>query len=838
MLRVTLRGLFARKLRLLLSAIAVVLGVAFVAGAFALTDTLSHTFDKIVSTADANVSVTVRSASAIDESSDANRAPVPASLVDEIKTVPGAAVVSGQVGGPLIGLVKKDGKILKTHGAPVLGFNWTDDPTSPLKIVQGHSPTAAGQVVMDQHTVQDQHFAVGDQVKVVTRDGVDTETLVGVVRFGDSASLAGAVLVAFDTPTAQHLLDVPGAFNTIAISAQKGVSDDELAQRVTAKLGKAYDVRTGAQTQSDDKKAFGFVGNFRTFLLVFAFISLFVGAFVIANTFQVLVTQRIRELALLRALGASQRQVLRSVVAEGGAVGFVGSLLGIAAGLGIAVLLMKVLPGGSTSGPLVLNGTTFLYGILTGTVMAVLASAVPALQASRVPPVAAMREADALPRKRSLRQRTSLGVALLVIGVVGLIIGLRGAGIIYVGIGALAIFLSVATLSPLFSSQVLNVLGAWLPRTAGTVGRLARENAVRNPRRTSATAAALMIGMAIVAAFTVLGASATKSFTAVVHKSVKAQVVVYPDNQGSQTGVPIALVPLAKQIPNVSDASAIQDVRARIGGKKGDLTVVQPNWLGSLIVRRDGGDTSVQPGQILVDETKASDEHWHIGQQLTLLTPRQGTQKVTLSGTYKPNQLLGDYVVRTETIATDSTAAPVNVILMSSSSSVTPDQLAASIKTALKDVPGLKIETQAEFLKTVQKQINQVLNFITILLAFAFIIAYLGVINTLVLSVVERTREIGLLRAVGLTRKQLKWTLRWESVLISAYGGVLGIVVGGALGVALVSALKSQGITDLSFAPGRLVLYFFLASALGLLSAGIPGRRAARMKPLEAIATV
>ncbi|HVU72418.1 MAG TPA: FtsX-like permease family protein, partial [Mycobacteriales bacterium] len=704
-----------------------------------------------------------------------------------------------------------------------------------------HAPTSANQVVLDQHTVDDQHFAVGDTVKVVTRDGVEAETLVGVVKFGDSASLAGAVLVAFDTPTAQHLLGLTGQFNTISITAKKGVSDETLAAAISAKVGKSYDVRTGAQTQSDDKKAFGFVGNVRWFLLIFALISLVVGAFVIANTFQVLVTQRIRELALLRALGASQRQVLRSVVAEGATVGLIGAVLGVAAGLGIATGLMKVFPGGSDSGPLVIRGWTFLWGLLTGVVMAVLASVLPAYQAGRVPPVAAMRDADALPRKRSLRQRTSFGLGLLVAGIVGLVIGLNGSGttaLIGVGVGALLILLTVATLSPLFSSQVLNLLGAWLPRAAGTVGRLARENAVRNPRRSSATAAALMIGMAVVAAFTVLGASASTSFGAVVHKSLKAQVVVYPENQGSDTGVPIALVPEATRIPKVGSATAIQSVRGRIDDKKGDLTVVQPNWLDAVNVRKDTGDITLQKGDVLVDTTKASDKHWGVGTKLTLLTARSGTQTVTVSGTYKPNQLLGDYVIGADTVAADSTVAPVDVILLSGTPGTTPDQLASSIKTALTQVPGLKVETQAEFLKSVQKQIDQVLQFITILLAFAFIIAYLGVINTLVLSVVERTREIGLLRAVGLTRKQLKWTLRWESVLISAYGGVLGIVVGGVLGAALVHALKDQGITDLSLAPGRLIFYFVLASVLGLVAAGIPGRRAAKMKPLEAIATV
>ena len=837
MLRATLRGLLARKLRLLLSGLAVVLGVAFVSGTFVLTDTLGKVFDSLIASTSTGTDVAVRAAG--DAGDRGDREPVPDAVLQQVRKVPGVADAIGNTFSASVALVGKDGKKYEKQGPPVVGVSF--QPASPqesLRVKRGTAPVGRDQVALDRATFDDLHLQLGDRIGVIGNGPVQQATVTAVVGFEKADSFAGASLVAVDAPTAQVLFGVPGTWSALSVRAEEGISPAELRDRISQALPKGQEAVT--QQQADDEQGSDLEQGlkfFNIFLLVFAGVALFVGMFLIFNTFSMLVAQRVRELALMRALGASRRQVTSSVLVEALVVGVVSSVTGLLAGIGVASGLRALLgaigleiPGG----PAVVATRTVVVSLVLGVVVTLVAALVPARRAARVAPVQAMRESGPA-EDRSLRRRTLLGSALLVLGVLALVPGLRDGNLPLLGLGAVVCFLSVATLSPLFARPVVSFLG--LPFTRiGVPGRLGRSNAVRSPRRTSATAAALMIGLALVAMVSTLGESAKKSLVSVVETSLGADYVLHTDQY--QPFSPAAAKGLQGR-PELAAVGSFAAGEAEVGsaGRVGVLGIDADDLVAVLKLDVVDGDLADLDRGLAVSEREAEALDVSVGDRVPVTWARTGESSVPVVAVYAENQFIGGYLVSDRTIAANVTKPQLDVIAVKRADSATPDQARAAVEAGLKAFPNVEVEDRAQFVQAQGDQVDSLLNIITVLLVFSVLIAVLGIVNTLALSVVERTRELGLLRAVGLQRRQLRRMIRVESVLVAVYGAVLGILIGLAFGAATVKALEDEGLSEFAVPWARLGLVLVAAALAGVLAAALPARRAAKMDVLAAIAT-
>ena len=837
MLRATLRSLLARKLRLMLSGIAVILGVAFVSGTFVLTDTMGKVFDDLFADVNKGTAVSVQGTSALGGSED-DREPVPQAVLDKIRTVDGVAEAEGAVAG-YAQVVKKDGKTYKTGGAPSFGLSI--DPASSqesLRVRKGHAPHGLDQVAIDGVTAERAHLAVGDRITILLKGPARKVTVVGIVGLDKAPSFAGASLIAFDQPSAQQLIGTPGTWSGIAIAAKPGVSQDVLQKRVAAVLPKGFEAKTQKQQVADQSKDLkNGLSVFNTILLAFGGIALFVGMFLIFNTFSMLIAQRTRELALMRALGASRGQVNRSVLVEALLVGVLSSLVGFVLGIGVAVLLRNLLdalgiklPGGAT----VIETRTFVVSMVVGVVVTTLAALVPARRAARVAPVQAMRESGPA-EDRSLKRRAVVGGLLLLVGVLALASGLQGDGDIkLVGLGAAVTFMGIATLSPFVARPVVALIGSPFLRV-GTPSTLGRANAMRSPRRTAATASALMIGLALVATVSTFGQSAKTSLAAYVGRSLGADFVLHTDQ--FDTFSPVIADRLRAQ-PQVDEIAAYRFGKAKVAGHVVDVQGVEAKPLvDTLRVQTVSGDiTSIDRGELAIDEDVAKNHALKLGQKVDVIWSRTGNKPMTIGAIYKKNLFAGSYLVGGTVVDDNVTQKLLGVVALTLKPGVSADEGRAVVEKETKAFPNLKVEDQAQLIADQRKNIDGLLNVITGLLVFSVIIAVLGIINTLALSVIERTRELGLLRAVGLSRRQLRRMIRAESVLIAVYGAILGILVGLAYGAALVHALKDQGIDTFAVPVARLLWVLVAAGVAGIVAAALPARRAARLNVLAAIA--
>ncbi|SEO83685.1 ABC transporter permease [Trujillonella endophytica] len=844
MWRTTYRNLLAHKLRLALSGLAIVLGVAFVAGTLIFTDTLSKTFNDLFRSTAADVNVT--RAAAFDQGltgtgTGGTATYVPAELVEEIAAVDGVAAVEGNVQAEGVYILDRDGEVLDTGGAPGLGISWdTEESLSPTTLVDGRAATAPDEIMIDTNSAEETGFAVGDTVTVLTPGPRIEAELVGTFRFGDEGGLAGASLTAFDAATAQELLTAPGQFTGIGVAAEDGVGDDELAERVAAVVGSDYDVKTATEQAdslaSDFSEALQFIN---VFLLVFAGVALFVGTFIILNTFSMLVAQRTQELALLRALGASRSQVTRSVLAEALVLGVIGSTIGIAAGYGVAAGLRALFGsfGLTLDGSLVFAGDTVLWCYVVGVLVTLVAAYVPARRAARTPPIAAMRD-DVAQVHRGLRRRTVIGIVLVAAGVAALISGTLaddgGTGASFVGLGALALILGTTALSPVLARPFLRLVGALLPRLWGTTGRLAQENAIRNPRRTAATASALMIGLALVSAFSVIGASTNKSIDALIAGSIRAEFVV-----SSAVGAPFS-PDVADEIAAVDDVDTVMPMRwggAQLDGETAFLTAVDPAGLDrSIELTWVSGSADDLGDGLVVDEPTADSRGWAVGDTVEMLSIDGRERELVVGGIYETNQVMGSTVISLDTLAGAGGVALDRFLYVDLAEGASPADVRPGLEDVLAAYPVVDLKDQSEFQDEQKGQVDQLLLLINAMLVLSVVIAALGIVNTLAMSVIERTREIGLLRAVGLGRGQLRRMIRLEAVVISLYGAVLGIVLGTLFGVALSRALADQGISELAVPVPRMLVFLLVAAVIGVLAAVGPARRAARLQVLDAIA--
>ena len=843
MWRATWKGLLAHKLRLALTAVAIVLGVMFVSGTYVLTDTLHNTFSTLFNGVYQHVDFQVRGVAAFTGPDGTGvRNPIPESIANRVRVVPGVAAAEGAISG-YAQLIAPGGKAVNTTGAPTLGVSF--DPVSQmssLRLRSGSPPTNSDEMAIDQATATKYHFHLGDRVRVLLSGPPRTFTLTGIVSFGTANNLAGATIAAFDLPTAQRLFNLVGRYDAIDVLAKPGFDTPQLQHAISRVLPPHVQVVTGQTVANESTSSINqALSFFSTALLVFAFISLFVGGFTIFNTFSIIVGQRTRELALLRVLGASRRQVFRSVLTEAAVVGLVASLIGLALGVAAAAGLEALLDGfgiSLPSGGLVFEGRTVIVGIAVGVGVTVVSAISPARRAVRIPPVAALSEHDVV-RPESSRRRVVVGGTVAVLGILALAFGLTKPAIELVGIGAVGIFIGVGMLAPLVARPMASVIGRPLAAVTGVAGKLGRENSMRSPRRTAQTAAALLVGLALVSTIAVFGASLSRSATSSVDQAVSADYIITSSSGGAGGGeFSAATATRAARVPGVVAESTIYQGEFKFHGDLANLTAVSTDRLSETVILRlasGRGASALAAGDLLVDTTTADNDHLTVGMRVPV-TFASGPTFMRIGGIYDANALLGSFVVSDGYYRSHyQEPLPVAVLLRTTAGPSASGK--AAITSALRSYPNLTIQTQAEFKQSQQKQVNQLLGLVYVLLALAVVIALIGIVNTLMLSVFERTHEIGLLRAVGMRRRQIRTMIRSEAVILSVFGAVLGVIVGTGLGVAFAASLKQQGITDIVVPVPNLVVFLVIAALLGLGAASWPSRRAAKLDVLAAIAS-
>ncbi len=841
MWRLTLSTTLAHRSRFVLTWLAVALGVAFVAGGLVLTDTSTRILDEQFRTSAAEVDLTVRAAAAFDSAMgvEVQRDPLPADLAERVAATPGVAQVSPTAGGAA--QLSAHGRVVEPNG-PTLLSSWAQAPFTAYTLRSGHAPRSADEVVIDAATARQQRISLDDRV-TVSAAGSRTLRVVGLAGIGNADGLANTAVVLVDLPTAQSLLGIGTRVSSVDVVAADGVSVPELRSRLGAELGQTYAVRSGqdaAAASADAAKES--VHLLRVVLLALAGAGLVVGAFLIANTFGIVLTQRSRELALVRAAGATGRQVFASVLGEALLVGFTGSAGGTLLGVGAAYGLRGLAQGAGMAlpdGPLTISTTTVVVAVAAGTLVTVLAALGPARRAARVAPIEAMRASDPAPTVHR-RRRTVTGWVLLALGVAQVVAGGVGRDVRGVGLGAALLLAAIVVLGPLVAPWLARTVGRPL-RSAGVPGRLAQDSTARNPRRTAATASALAIGLALVAFVGVLGSS-VKAITAAGTESVTADLLVQSSRDEMLGGLSPEVADRIGSLPEVETSSATRFGHWLDKGMTSALTAVDPDTLAKVVrVQMTSGSLSaLADGGVVIAQSVATARGLKVGDALAMTFPREGEQSLHVVGVMaeKTAQALStSFVISMETYAAhfgENLDATVYVAL---AKGVDQTRARAALNAAVADFPNAEVRDQAEAAAGRAAALEEVLGLITVLLGFAVVIALLGITNTLALSIVERTREIGLLRAVGMTRAQLRWMVRAEAVLVAAVAVAVGLVLGVGLGVATMAGLSADTDLVVSVPVGRLVAIVAFAVLAGLAAGLLPARRAARLDVLTAIAT-
>ena len=848
---VAIKGLLGRKLRTVLTALAIILGVAMISGTYILTDTITGAFTSIVDKSYENSDAVISGKVAFkNTNSNTQQTPAfPDSVLTSVRQLPQTGSAAGVITDEAH-LVGRDGKIIASGGSPPIAYSVDaagDQRFNPLTLSTGKWPVGNGQIAIDKNTATTKHFAVGDSIGVSTVDGLRSFAITGVAKFASVSSIGGATIAIFDLPTAQQLFHKLGKLDEIQVAASKGVAPDQLASAIkpllppTAKVETSQAKRTSAV--DDINKSTGVV---QKFLLGFGFIALFVGSFVIANTLSITIAQRVREFATLRTIGGSRRQVLRVVMLEAFVVGVVASILGLVLGLGLAKglnALFKALGVEFPAGGTVVATRTIVVSILAGVIVTLLASLRPAIKATRVPPIAAVREGATLPPSKHRRLGAVASVVTLALGIVLLVYGVFGSGptatrLVALGVGVLILFIGVALNAKRAVRPLALVLGWPGARIGGTAGRLARENALRNPSRTASTASALMIGLALITFVAILGSGLRSSFGDAVDKLFVADYALTASN---------GFDPFVKQAddaaaltPGVTAVSPIRGGDARVFDKNVQVTAVSPNLAQTVRIDWLEGGTDV-PATLgkdgaFTDKDYAKKHHLRIGSPIAVGTPTGQTLHLRLKGIFDPpkgGSPFGPVTMSTATFDANY-SKPQNFMTLINMKGGVSDANTSRLNISLNSFPDSKIQTAAQFKKTQEDDINKLLNLLYGLLGLSVIISLFGVVNTLVLSVFERTREIGMLRAVGMTRRQVRRMIRYESIVTALIGGALGIVVGVFLAILTTQALSDQGIV--LTIPWSTIGIFVLATILaGMLAAILPARRAARLNVLKAL---
>lgn len=851
MLKVTLKGLAAHKARLVATFLAVLLGVGFMSGSMVLGDTVGRSFDQLFTNAFEGTDALVRSTEEVDAGlAGQQRGRVDASIADRLRSIDGVAAAEGVIE-VNVRIDGRDGEALGGGllGAPTLAGNWPEvEAFNPFELVAGLGPAVAGEVVIDRKSATEGDLGVGDRTTVQTKNGPYEVTVVGIATFAGADSPGGANFISFTFEDAQAQLAEPGRVDGIKVAAREGVSQDALVERLQAGLADGpagVEAVAGATVAEENRGSVQDSLQFITIIpLVFALIALVVGSFIIANTFSIIVAQRGREMALLRAVGARRAQILRSVLLEASLIGLVASAMGVVVGFGLAKVLKAGLDAFGVDLPttaLVVNARTVIVSAVVGLLVTVLAALVPALKASRVAPVAAMREV-AVERVGGFRRRAVFGAGVLVAGVGVVLVAALGAAdqaAVRAGAGVFGTFSGMVLLGPVVARPISRALGAPLPRLRGVAGRLARENAMRNPRRTAATAAALMIGVGVVGFFTVFAASSKASVAASIDRSFSGDLVVDSGSFGPGTGLSPTLARELNTLPEVDVATGFRATLMSVDAKGTPVVAVDPETFPALLDLGvvEGSIGALDATGLAVHEDKAEANGWRIGSEVPVRFAETGESAFVVAAIFGRSEIAGDYAIgfpAFEANVADHLDLQVYVNLADGVGAV---EGLAAVERVAGAYPGAEVQDRTAFKQSFVDQINGLLAFVYVLLALAVFIALLGIANALALSTHERTRELGLLRAVGMTRAQLRTSVRWESVIIAVLGTVLGLGLGLFFGWAMVQALESKGVERFAVPVGQLALVVVIAGLAGVVAALKPASRAAKLDVLAAIST-
>ncbi|MBC9716765.1 ABC transporter permease [Streptomyces sp. TRM66268-LWL] len=853
-LRTSMRNFFAHKGRMALSAIAVLLSVAFVCGTLVFTDTMNTTFDKLFAATSPDVTVSPKNAGDGDEDPQSGRPDaLPASVVEQVEKAEGVKSAEGAVMSMNVTVVNSANENMgSTGGGPTIAGNWTQNDTRTMEITEGHSPRGPTEVMVDSDTADKHGLKLGDELRTISVNGDFTAKIAGIASF--KVTNPGAAVVYFDTATAQkQLLGKTGEFSQIAVTAAPGVTHEQLKKNVAAELGAGtYKLQTQTEAADANRKDVGeFMDIIKYAMLGFAGIAFLVGIFLIINTFSMLVAQRTREIGLMRAIGSSRKQVNRSVLVEATLLGVFGSILGVGAGVGLAVGLMKIMSSmgmNLSTDDLTVQWTTPAIGLFLGIVVTVLAAYLPARRAGKVSPMAALRDAGTPADGKAGLVRALVGLVLTGAGVFGLYTAATadtaGDGSMWLGGGIVLTLIGFVIVGPVLAGGVVRVISALVLRMFGPVGRMAERNALRNPRRTGATGAALMIGLALVACLSVVGSSMVASATDQLDKSVGADFII----QGQQRIVPQAekAVQDSPDLEHVTRYKMAEVAMTAPDGrteKKTDVIAADPTYPKDLRRETTAGELSdaYALDSLSVGSDYAKEYGVKVGDTVTVAFKGGETAKLEVAAITDDDSTF-DQGARYMSLATlekylPADRIPPNTMMFAKAEDGRADAAYTALKDTLKQYPQYEVRDQSDYKEELKSQVGQLLNMVYGLLALAIIVAVLGVVNTLALSVVERTREIGLMRAVGMSRRQLRRMIRLESVVIALFGALLGLGLGMGWGATAQRLLALEGLDVLEI-PWPTIIGVFIGSAfVGLLAALVPAFRAGRMNVLNAIAT-
>ena len=843
----TLKGLWAHKLRFLLTGLAVALGVSFMSGSMILTDTMAATFDEVLADNNAGVDAIVQRPAAIEGLGDDVRERLEQSSLASVNEVDGVSAAFGSVQG-FAQLVRADGEVAQNVMGATIGTNWIDDARlNPFDLADGSAPDGPGEAVVDRATVESEGWTVGDHFTVLGKTGPTDLQLVGVATFGEIDGIPGSTMIATDLATAQTMFGEPGRFDTIVVAKDGSVSADELALRLRSALASDdVEVLTGeadtAAKQNDLRENLKF---FNTFLLSFAYIALFVGVFIIYNTFSIIVAQRTRDLALLRAIGASRSQVVRSVLIEAVAVAAVSVASGLVAGVGMSFALRALIAQVGLSipeGPIVITSTTIVTSIVVGAVVTLVSALAPAVRAGRVAPIAALRDVNVDRSHRSVKRAVS-GIAVVAVGALLSVAGVRGSGpsaLARLGLGAATTLVGIFVLGPVIARPIMRVLGLPARAVSGAVGHLAVENSRRNPKRTAATAAALMIGVGLVGFITIIASSATVAVERQVDQSFRADYVI-ESGQWGEGGLSPDLADKLRTIPQVTAVAPVRVAPVLVDGDNAHVAGVEASSFDAVydLEPVTGHVTDLGAGRVAVESGTAAERGLELGDRVTMTFARTGEIGLTVAMIFD-SEIVGtgsaSWMIDLDSYEANVTDQYDRQVYVRFASSADAVASRAAIDSVLEAWPNGELQDQAEFKQSIIAEINQLLNLIYGLLALAVVIALIGIANTLALSVHERTRELGLMRAVGMLRSQVRALVRWESVLIAVFGTALGLTLSLLGAWTIVQAMADEGMTQVVVPTGRILVIVAVAVVAGVLAALVPARRAARLNVLRAVA--
>jgi putative ABC transport system permease protein len=844
MTRLVLSSVRANVRRLLSTGLAVCLGVALLCGTLLLGDTLRANFDALFTTALGRSDAVVRSSNTLDTDGEFAQDLLAASLATDVEQVDGVAAVAPQIEG-FGQLTGADGEKLGGEGPPTLAGNWIEDPAlNPYQLVQGRAPRTSDEVVINRGAAKDGDLAIGDTTILTSPEPVEV-TIVGLATFGDEDGLGPTTFTAFTLEGAEeHVTGRPNAVTAFLVRAEDGVSQDELVRRISGVVPSGVEVISGADlvAEANDEINADFLGFLRTFLIVFAGVALLVATFSINNTFAIIAAQRQRSSALLRALGAGRRQVLGAALGESLVVGVVASLIGLGVGVLLASglkLMFDAFGFALPDGGLTLKLSTFVIATMVGIGLTLVAALAPAVRASRVAPLAAMRDV-AVDRSATSVRRALVGSVMLVLGIAGVVYGAAEGELALGGLGALMTAAGVVALGPIVARPGGGVVGAPAARWRGISGVLARRNAVRNPRRTSATASALLIGIGVVTIFTVFAGSLKTSFSDSIETVVHGDLIVASSQFGGG-GMSPSMVDAIDDLPGVDHTVGLATGPVAIEGRTEQITALDPDASTGLLVPEGTAGVAVSRlgrDEIAVNEQHADDRGWQIGDDLRVRFGDGSRETLRIASIFDSTALLQPIIVPRATWDAHQVQTVNNLMVIGLADGVSIDAGRRAVERAVAPFAAPDVQTRDEFVADAAAQVDQFLGLIYIMLVLAIVIALMGIANTLSLSIYERVRELGLLRAVGADRRQVRSMVRWESVVISVLGTIGGVALGVFLGWGLVTA-ASQGAFSISFAPpvAQIVVVAVVGGAAGMLAAIRPARRAARLDVIGAIAT-